>query len=162
VRWVWPVSTHYDGQRFFTRVADSDGGGPKRRAATPLFLALIVVEFTDVIFAVDSVPAIFAITADPFLVLTSNVFAILGLRSLYFLLANMLGKFRYLKPALVLILLFIGAKMLLVHSEFKISTDVSLVVVVAVLAIGIGASLLIRPRPAAPLPAPHPPGGASQ
>jgi tellurite resistance protein TerC len=144
VRLVWPISPHYDGQRFFTHISGKDG--VIRRAATPLLLALVVVEFTDLVFAVDSVPAIFAITGDPFLVLTSNVFAILGLRSLYFLLANMLGRFRFLKPALVLILLFVGAKMLLVHSEFKIDTLVSLLVVAGLLASGVAASLLLPGR----------------
>ncbi len=143
VRRFWPVTSQYDGQKFFTKVAGPDGA--LRRAVTPLFLALLVVEFTDLVFAVDSVPAIFAITGDPFIVLTSNVFAILGLRSLYFLLANMLGKFRYLKPALVLILVFVGVKMLLVHSEYKIDTAVSLLVVVGLLGAGVGASLLARP-----------------
>ena len=154
VRAIWPVSSHYDGQRFFTRVPGPDGA--TRRAVTPLFLALIVVEFTDVIFAVDSVPAVFAITGDPFLVLTSNVFAILGLRSLYFLLASMLGSFRYLKHALVLILAFVGVKMLIVHSPFKISTAVSLFVILGLLAAGVGASLLrdrfTRARPPVALP----------
>ncbi len=144
VRRIWPVTSHYDGQKFFTKVPGPDGR--LVRAATPLFLALLVVEFTDLVFAVDSVPAIFAITGDPFIVLTSNVFAILGLRSLYFLLANMLGKFRYVKPALVLILVFVGVKMLLVHSTFKIDTAVSLAVVVGLLGLGVAASLLIRPK----------------
>ncbi|MCC7292868.1 MAG: TerC family protein [Phycisphaerales bacterium] len=148
VRAVWPVSPHYDGQRFMTRIPGEDG--VMRRAATPLLLALILVEFTDMVFAVDSVPAIFAITGDPFIVFTSNVFAVLGLRSLYFLLANMLGRFRFLKPALVLILVFVGVKMLLVHSAYKIDTAVSLAVVVGLLGAGVGASLLIPVRPAAP------------
>lgn len=140
VRKIWPVTTRYDGQHFFTK--EPDASGKLRRAATPLMLALVVVEFTDLVFAVDSVPAIFAITADPFLVLTSNVFAIMGLRSLYFLLANMLGKFRFLKPALVLILLFVGVKMLLVHTSYKIDTLLSLGVVVGLLAAGVVLSLV--------------------
>lgn len=146
VRRFMPVTPEYHGQKFFAQVA-----GPKgvRWAATPLFLALIVVEFTDLVFAVDSVPAIFAVTGDPFIVLTSNVFAIMGLRSLYFLLANMLGKFRMLKPALVLILIFVGVKMLLVHSAWKIDSAVSLGVVVGLLAAGIGASLAFPPKEAA-------------
>jgi len=118
VRKVWRVSSDYDGQKFITKIPGPDG--VLRRAATPLFLALIVVEFTDLVFAVDSVPAIFAITGDPFIVFTSNVFAIMGLRLLYFLLASMLGKFRYLRPALVLILVFVGVKMLLVHSDYRL------------------------------------------
>jgi len=148
VRAIWPVTSQYDGQRFFTRMVGPDGVA--RRAVTPLFLALIAVEFTDLVFAVDSVPAIFAITGDPFIVFTSNVFAILGLRSLYFLLANMLGKFRYLKPALVLILVFVGVKMLLVHSEYKIDTMVSLLVIVGLLGSGVVASLLLAAKPEPP------------
>ncbi len=139
VRRLMPVSTTYDGQRFFTRI---DG----RRAATPLFLALVMVEFTDLVFAVDSIPAIFAITADPFLVLTSNVFAILGLRSLYFCLAAMIDKFRYLKPALVGVLAFVGVKMLLVHSSWKIDTTVSLAVVLTILTTGVVASVIAARR----------------
>ena len=139
VRRLMPVSTTYDGQKFFTRI---DG----RRAATPLFLALVMVEFTDLVFAVDSIPAIFAITADPFLVLTSNVFAILGLRSLYFCLAAMLDKFRYLKPALVGVLAFVGVKMLLVHSTWKIDTTVSLAVVLTILTAGVVASVIAARR----------------
>src|SRR5207237_3297673 len=96
----------YDGGRFITR---GDGG---RRMLTPLSLALVTVEFTDVVFAVDSIPAIFAVTADPFLVFTSNVFAMLGLRSLYFALAGMMNKFRYLKVALAVVLAIVGGKML--------------------------------------------------
>lgn len=148
VRAVWPVTSEYDGQKFFTKIPGPDG--VMQRAVTPLFLALVVVEFTDLIFAVDSVPAIFAITGDPFIVFTSNVFAIMGLRSLYFLLANMLGKFRFLKPALVLILLFVGTKMLLVHSEYKISTLVSLSVVIGLLGGGVVASLLLPAKPDVP------------
>lgn len=141
VRKLIPVTSHYDGQKFLTRAPDKTG--VSRLHATPLLLALIVVEFTDLIFAVDSVPAIFGITGDPFIVLTSNVFAIMGLRSLYFLLAKMLGTFRYLKPALVLILLFVGTKMLLVHTQYKVDTTVSLMVVVGLLGAGVAASLLI-------------------
>ena len=143
VKWVkkiWPVSTEYDGSHFITHIPGKDG--VMRRAVTPLLLALIVVEFTDVLFAVDSVPAIFSITGDPFIVLTSNVFAILGLRSLYFLLAGMLGKFKFLKHALVLILALVGVKMLLVHSSYKIDTTWSLIGVICLLGAGVGASLL--------------------
>jgi len=135
VRRLMPVTPAYDGQKFFSRV---DG----RRAATPLFLALVMVEFTDLVFAVDSIPAIFAITADPFLVLTSNVFAILGLRSLYFCLASAIDKFRYLKPALVAVLFFVGVKMLLVHSPWRIETMLSLAVVLTILTTGIVASVI--------------------
>jgi tellurite resistance protein TerC len=115
---------------------------------TPLALALIMVETTDLIFAVDSIPAIFAITADPFLVFTSNVFAILGLRSLYFALAGMLAKFIYLKPALAMVLLVVGVKMLtakwlkeLLGGDFNFYL---LGVVLLILAVGIVASLWVR------------------
>jgi len=133
VRWIrkrFPVTRDYHGQHFFVKAGSTNAleasepgvvmipdpvveSAPKGKwLLTPLAVALILVEFTDLIFAVDSIPAIFAITADPFLVFTSNVFAILGLRSLYFALAGMIAKFRYLKPALSLILLVVGVKML--------------------------------------------------
>ncbi|MBX3362118.1 MAG: TerC family protein [Phycisphaeraceae bacterium] len=140
VRRMIPVTPHYDGQKFFT-----NWNG--HRAATPLFLTLVLVEFTDLIFAVDSIPAIFAITADPFIVFTSNVFAILGLRALYFCLANMISAFRYLKPALILVLAFVGVKMLLVHTEFKIPNSVSLAVIISLLGIAVLASWLIPAKP---------------
>jgi len=139
VRRLYPVSSGYDGQKFFTRV---DG----RRAATPLLLALVMVEFTDLVFAVDSIPAIFAITADPFLVLTSNVFAILGLRALYFCLANLIHQFRYLKPALVAVLLFVGVKMMLVQTPLKLGTTVSLGVILGLLSLGVVASVVAARR----------------
>lgn len=142
VRKFIPLTPTFDGQRFFTTI---DGA----RVATPLLLALLLVEFTDVLFAVDSIPAIFAITADPFLVLTSNIFAILGLRSLYFCLAAAITSFRYLKPALIAVLFFVGIKMALVHTPFKIPTDVSLGVILGTLAVGVIASLLLR-KDAAP------------
>jgi tellurite resistance protein TerC len=151
VRRLIPVTPHYDGQKFFTRW---DG----RRAATPLFLTLVLVEFTDLIFAVDSIPAIFAITADPFIVFTSNVFAILGLRALYFCLANMISAFRYLKPALILVLAFVGVKMLLVHTEFKIPNTVSLAVIILLLGIAVLASWLIPAKPGEERELPGPEG----
>ncbi|HET6423483.1 MAG TPA: TerC family protein [Planctomycetaceae bacterium] len=126
------VHPGFDGDRFFTRVENVWG-------ATPLFMALIIVETTDVIFAVDSIPAVFGITRDPFLVFTSNVFAILGLRSLYFALADLLDKFRYLKYSLVVILAFVGIKML-IHDFLNISPLVSLSFIALALAVGIGAS----------------------
>jgi tellurite resistance protein TerC len=110
--------------------------------ATPLFVALLVVEFTDLIFAVDSIPAIFAVTTDPFIVYTSNVFAILGLRSLYFALAGVLDKFHYLKVGLGLVLTFVGVKMLLGHTEWKIDTHVSLGVILIILTSSVIASLV--------------------
>ncbi len=105
---VMPLTSESDGEKFFIPTK-------KGRAATPLFVALIVIEVMDVLFAVDSVPAILAITSDPFLVFSSNIFAILGLRSMYFFLANMLEKFSYLEYSLIAILTFVGIKMLLVH-----------------------------------------------
>jgi tellurite resistance protein TerC len=166
----------YDGQKFFTRrtVAPTYIRDPKtgkethapaepgtlsaRWAITPLFLALIMVEITDLVFAVDSIPAIFAITPDPFIVFTSNIFAILGLRALYFCLAALIAKFRFLKPALILILAFIGIKLLLLAvppylndiglsaseiASIKIDPFVSLVIVLATLAAATAMSVLI-------------------
>jgi tellurite resistance protein TerC len=132
-RKLYPVAPRFDGQRFFTQL---DG----RTAMTPLFLCLLVVESTDVLFAVDSIPAIFAITSDPFIVFTSNVFAIMGLRSLYFTLAAMIDKFRYLKFSLVFVLAYVGVKMLLSH-HYPIPTPVSLAIVITTLGVGILASL---------------------
>jgi tellurite resistance protein TerC len=129
-----PATPRLEGNRFFTR---EDG----RRLATPLFFALALVELTDVVFAVDSIPAIFAITDDPYLVFTSNIFAILGLRSLYFLLASVVERFTYLKPSLAFVLVFVGAKMAAVDLV-KVHPAVSLGVVVAILAVGAVASLL--------------------
>ena len=146
VRRVYPVSNDFDGSHFFTAI---DG----KRAITPLFLALIVVESSDVMFAVDSIPAIFAITSDPFIVFTSNVFAILGLRSLYFAVAGMMARFRYLKMSLVFLLTYIGVKMLLTHHH-PIPTAVSLAVIVGILAVGVVASVAAAHRDTAPLESP--------
>jgi len=126
LRKVLPVSRNYDGEKFWT----VENG---RRIATPLFMVICLVALTDVIFAVDSIPAIFAITTDPFIVLTSNVFAILGLRAMYFLLAAVAGKFHLLSYGLAVVLVFIGGKMVLID-VFKIPVLVSLGVVVAILA----------------------------
>lgn len=112
-----------------------------RRYATPLLLALVAVEVTDVIFALDSIPAIFAITTDPFIVFTSNIFAILGLRSLYFLLAGIIDKFIYLKVGLAAVLIFVGAKMLL-EDVYKLPVVASLFIIAAILGISIVASLV--------------------
>jgi len=131
-----PVTSDFHGQSFVVR----ENG---RRMITPLFLALLVVETTDLLFAIDSIPAVFAITSDPFLVFTSNVFAILCLRSLYFVLAALVGMFRYLKASLALMLIFIGVKML-IHSWIHISTGWSLAVIATALCVGIGASLVVR------------------
>jgi tellurite resistance protein TerC len=132
-RLIPSVST-YDGHNFFT----IQNG---KRFATPLFLVLLAIEATDVVFAVDSIPAIFAITTDPFIVYTSNIFAILGLRSLYFVLAGMMEKFHYLKIGLALVLVFVGAKMML--ADFvKIPIVVSLGTIAGILAVAVAFSLL--------------------
>jgi len=134
------VSNEYDGQRFFT----VQNG---KRLATPLLPALMVVEVTDLIFAVDSIPAIFAVTTDPFLVYTSNIFAILGLRSMYFLLSGIVHRFVYLRHGLSVILVFVGLKM--VAADFvHVPTLVSLGVIVLALAVSIAASLLRGPSAA--------------
>ncbi|MGL2967469.1 TerC family protein [Flavobacterium sp. XGLA_31] len=129
LRKIMPVTSHADGEHFFV----------KRKhitAATPLFVALIVIEVMDMLFALDSVPAILAITADPFLVFSSNIFAILGLRSMYFFLANMLEKFSYLEYSLIAILSFVGVKMLVVH-YYKFPEWISLSFIALSLAVGI-------------------------
>ena len=141
VRRVLPVTDALHGDRFFVRAADA--AGRAKWLATPLFLSLVMVEIVDVVFAVDSVPAIFAITTDPFIVYTSNIFAILGLRALYFALAAMVHRFHYLKYALAVLLVFIGAK-IFVADAFglaKIPPAVSLSVTFAILAAGVGWSL---------------------
>ncbi len=180
VRKFFPVTTFFDGQKFFTKrtlaptysidaatgkqVQDAPPPGTLslKWAITPLFLALIMVEITDLVFAVDSIPAIFAITPDPFIVFTSNIFAILGLRSLYFCLAALIAKFRFLKPALILILAFVGVKLLLLsvppyldvlgkwigqtweaQKSIKIDTSISLGAVLVTLALAVVLSIAI-------------------
>ncbi len=130
---VFPLTPRYHGQRFFVR----EGG---KLAATPLFLILAVIETTDLVFAVDSVPAIFAVTRDSFIVYTSNIFAILGLRSLYFLLAGVMGSFRFLKYGLGLVLAFVGVKMV-IADIFHIPIGISLGVVAGLLGGAVGLSL---------------------
>jgi tellurite resistance protein TerC len=127
LRRIMPVSSSYDGEKFFT----IENG---KRIATPLFMVICLVGLTDVIFAVDSIPAIFAITSDPFIVLTSNVFAILGLRAMFFLLQAVASKFHLLNYGLAVVLVFIGTKMVLIDI-YKIPVVVSLLVVVAILAV---------------------------
>jgi tellurite resistance protein TerC len=127
LRKVLPVSQQYDGEKFFT----VENG---RKIATPLFMVICLIALTDVIFAVDSIPAIFAITEDPFIVLSSNVFAILGLRAMYFLLAAVAARFHLLSYGLAIILLFIGSKMVLID-VIKIPVLVSLGAVVGILAL---------------------------
>src|SRR5207247_4812974 len=136
---VYPVANTFDGQKFIARV---DG----RRALTPLAIVLLMVETTDVIFAVDSIPAIFGLTTDPFIVFTSNVFAILGLRSLYFVLAGAIGYFRYLKVGLSLVLCFIGGKMLLGAWDIDIATTTSLAVVASIILTSIVFSVFVARR----------------
>jgi tellurite resistance protein TerC len=135
-----PITPVLRGGRFWIR---QNG----RLVATPLFVALVVVETTDLIFALDSIPAVFAVTQEPFLVYTSNVFAILGLRSLYFLLAGVIDRFVYLRVGLAAILVFVGGKVIL-SDVVEVPTSVSLGVIAAALAIAITASLLRAPRPA--------------
>ncbi len=139
-RRFYPVSDTFDGSRFFTTLADG------RRAVTPLFLALVLVETSDVLFAIDSIPAIFAVTREPFLIFTSNVFAILGLRSLYFALAGMMDKFRYLKSSLVFVLAYVGVKMMLTHHH-PIPNLISLAVIGGILSVGILASIVAGRQP---------------
>jgi tellurite resistance protein TerC len=129
-----PFTDRFEGPRFVTR---KDG----RRLFTPLFLVLIIVETTDLVFAVDSIPAIFGITKNPFIVFTSNVFAILGLRSLYFVLAGAIGYFRYLKYGLSVVLVFIGGKMLAMIWDLHMEPRYSLYVVVGILVVSVAASL---------------------
>ncbi|MBP5583273.1 MAG: TerC family protein [Bacteroidales bacterium] len=134
IRKIYPVSSTLEGDKFFTRI---DG----IRAVTPLFVVLMVIETTDVMFAVDSIPAVFSITTDSFIVFTSNIFAILGLRSLYFVLASVMNKFEYLKVSLFVLLLFIGVKMLLMDIV-HISIGMSLSIIALILGVGILASYI--------------------
>src|SRR4026209_2264134 len=131
-----PISRHYEEEKFFTKING-------KRTGTLLLLVLMVVEVTDLVFAVDSIPAIFAITTNTFIVYTSNVFAILGLRSMYFLLAGVVEKFRYLRTGLAIVLTFIGLKMLLVAVGFNIPIKFSLIFVALVLLGSVIASLLV-------------------
>lgn len=136
----FPVTDEYVGQTFFVRRNNV-------RFMTPLFLVLLLVESTDLVFAVDSVPAIYAVTDDPFIVFTSNIFAVLGLRSLYFVLSGYLADLRYIKPALAAILIFVGSKMLLVDT-YKIQPLASLSVIVSILALSVLASIIVQRRDA--------------
>ena len=145
VRRVLPITHDYRGQGFFVREAPKRGD-PVTLMATPLFVVLVLVETTDLIFAVDSIPAIFAVTRDPFLVYTSNVCAILGLRSLYFLLAGVIHKFQYLKLGLAMVLTFVGVKML-IGGVYEIPILVSLAVIAAVLTVAALASVVFPKKP---------------
>jgi tellurite resistance protein TerC len=146
-RKMMPVTPDYHGQKFFTRI---DG----RLWATPLFITLLFVEFTDIIFAVDSIPAIFAITKDPFIVFTSNVFAILGLRALFFAISGLVGMFHYLSYGLATILMFVGGKMVWTYyqhatgnPDYKFPIAVSLGIIVGILAVSMVASKLFKKEP---------------
>jgi tellurite resistance protein TerC len=139
VRRIFPLSKDFHGKHFFT----VENG---RKMATPLLLVLVLVEFTDLIFAIDSIPAIFGVTRDPFIVYTSNIFAVLGLRSLYFLLASVIERFHLLKYGLAVILTFVGLKMIAEH-WIHIPILLSLGVIVGVLLLSIAASLLWPPPP---------------
>src|SRR5512144_1173658 len=143
---LMPVTADYREDKFFVREYGL-------RMATPLFVVLLLVEFSDLIFAVDSIPAIFAVTTDPFIVYTSNVFAILGLRSLYFAVAGVMNKFHYLKTGLGVVLAFVGVKMLLAHTAWKIPTLLSLGVVVLILVVSIVWSFLKPKKTKLPAPA---------
>jgi tellurite resistance protein TerC len=139
IRRVVPVTEQLHGKAFW--VKQPDASGRVRRIATPLFMALVTVELADLVFAVDSVPAVFAVTADPFVVYTSNIFAILGLRALYFALAAILHRFAYLKYALALVLVFIGGKIIAAELVGKIPSAISLSVTFGLLAAGVLFSL---------------------
>jgi tellurite resistance protein TerC len=138
-RKILPFTAEYDKDHFFTKMHGKWFG-------TPLLLVVLIVEWSDLVFAIDSIPAVFAVTRDPFIVYSSNVFAILGLRALYFVLAGVMDKFRYLKPAVAGILIFVGLKMGL-SAWIHVSTGVSLAVILGLLTAGIAASVL---HPAAP------------
>ena len=153
-----PAVPEYHGQSFFI-VKNTT------RYATPLLLVLVAIEATDVVFAVDSIPAVFAITTDPFIVYTSNIFAILGLRSMYFLLAGVVHRFVYLKYGLAAVLVFVGAKMMLVD-VYKVPVALSLSIVAGLIALSIGASLVVSKRRERtgdlPVPAPDLPASAAR
>lgn len=144
-RKFFPVTQAFDGERFVTRLNG-------RAALTPLALVLLMVETTDLIFAVDSIPAIFAVTQKPFIIFTSNVFAILGLRSLYFVLAGAIGFFRYLKIGLSIVLVFIGVKMLLGIWDIHIRSGISLAIVLGIIFVSMAASIVAARREGKHLP----------
>ena len=151
-----PVTDHYDGDKFFTTV-DANGNslaassssalngaaGVARKVATPLLLTLAVVELSDVVFAVDSIPAVFGVTLDPLIVYSSNMFAIMSLRSLYSFVSTVMTELRFLDKSVALVLAFIGAKMVAEFAGLEVPTDASLLVVGIVLGGGVAASLLL-------------------
>ena len=136
------VSPKFAGNKFFVRI-------DKKKFITPLFLVLLIIEVTDLVFAVDSIPAIFSVTKDPYIVFFSNIFAIMGLRSMFFLLVNIIDKFHYLKVGLAVLLAFIGLKMLLANyvDEIGLTTGRSLLVILAILVISVVASLIFPKKP---------------
>lgn len=152
VRRFFPVTTKFHGEQFFIRESIRPGEAA-RLVATPLFVVLALIETTDLVFALDSIPAIFGVTRDPFIVYTSNVFAILGLRSLYFVLAGVIGKFHLLKYGLSAVLAFVGVKML-VSEYYPIPIGIALGVVGGLLLTSVLASLVIPAPPAPPAPDP--------
>jgi tellurite resistance protein TerC len=141
-----PFTNKYHGTHFFVEVHG-------KTVATPLFLALLMVESSDVMFALDSIPAVFAVTRDPFIIFTSNLFAILGLRSLYFVLAGYMAKFRYLKHSLVFILAFVGVKMML-SNHYHIPIGVSMALIIGIMTVGVIASIKGAARDPFPLKSP--------
>jgi tellurite resistance protein TerC len=145
---VYPIDWQYEGQKFFIQ---RDGV----KTATVLFVTLVIVEFTDVFFAIDSIPAIFAVTTDPFLVFTSNVFAILGLRTLYFFLVNFMDRFGFIKYSLVFILGFVGIKLMLAH-HYQFPTLVSLGIIISMLIAGVIASVIANRQTGGQVPTPLP------
>ena len=145
-----PTTDTYEGQKFFVRRAG-------RLVATPLLAVVVIVEITDIIFAVDSIPAIFAVTQEPYLVFSSNALAILGLRAMYFLLAELIHRFIYLKLGLSLVLVWVGVKMIVSHIWFKIPTAISLGLVIAIIATSVIASLMATKQNAK-----APPGGGHE
>ena len=144
----FPVTDQMHEDKFFVKVREGEGE-KVRRLATPLFIALIVIETTDVAFAVDSIPAVFSVSRDPFIILTSNIFAILGLRALYFALAAVAKYFTYLKYGLGIILSFVGVKMLLELIDIEVPTPLSLAIIFGVLVLSMGLSVIISRRKAA-------------
>jgi tellurite resistance protein TerC len=141
-RRLFPVTPDFEGQEFFVHT-------PRRWTATPLLLVLLVVEWSDLVFAIDSIPAVFAVTRDPFIVYSSNIFAILGLRALYFVLAGAMERFRLLRPGVALILIFVGLKMAVGH-WVQVPILASLGVIVSILLGAVLLSVLHRPAAGAP------------
>nr|WP_276904629.1 hypothetical protein [Pedobacter kyonggii] len=146
VKWaskIFSIHPKYEGKKFFVKINH-------KTLVTPLFLVLLIVEFTDLLFAVDSIPAIFAVTKDPYIVFFSNIFAIMGLRSMFFLLVNIIHKFHYLKTGLAILLAFIGIKMLghTYLEKWGFTTEHSLIIILSILVMSIVASLVFPKKKA--------------